>query len=133
MRATPPHREDSRGQKKAVRFCNATQSNESAKQIHSSKHRQGDARDSRPNVASEPAGIAPASVPTARRSGESAGAAELSPTRSAPLINAFTVDLTDDRALDAIVELLHLLSQPPLGPQCTGQFPAASASISRRV
>ena len=133
MRATPPHREDSRGQKKAVRCCNGTQSNESAKQIHSSKHRRGDARDPRSNVACERAGIAPASVPTARRSNESAGAAEISPPRSSALINAFTVDLTDDRALDAIADLLLLLSQPPLGPQCTGQFPAASASISRRV
>ena len=48
-------------------------------------------------------------------------------------VAAFTVDLTDDRALDAIAELLHLLSQPSLGPQCTGQVPAASACISRRA
>jgi len=46
---------------------------------------------------------------------------------------AFTVDLTDDRALDAIADLVLLLSQPPLGPQCTGQVPAASACISRRA
>lgn len=71
-------------------------------------------------------------------SSDSSGPSPSLPTgRMQPLVYeatvAFTVDLTDDRALDAIAELLHLLSQPSLGPQCTGQVPAASASISRRV